>query len=137
MTWCFKHLADSSWRTFQRHNLHTHSVCLFTLSFVCDVLNHPAICQCSNVANLFRCLERSMLLIFPSSLEMAIIQTSLEQMPLVCFFRPFVFVGDLLYGVTIQSILPILVIPPLHTTLTVSFPLWIGNHGVRQLTIRC
>ena len=79
-----------------------------------------------------------MLLIFPSSLEMAIIQTSLEQMPLVCFFRPFVFVGDLLYGVTIQSILPILVIPPLHTTLTVSFPLWIGNHGVRrQLIILC
>jgi hypothetical protein len=53
------------------------------------------------------------------------------------FFRP-LYVLLTYHGVTtIQSILPILVIPLFHTTLTVSSPLWIGNHGVHQLTIRC
>ena len=42
-------------------------------------------CQCSNVANLLRCLERSTVPIFPSSLDLALIQTSLELMLLVCF----------------------------------------------------
>ena len=37
---------------------------------------------------------------------------------------------------TIQSISPILVIPISHTTQTVFSPMWIGNHGVRQPTIR-
>ena len=43
------------------------------------------------------------------------------------------------HGVTtiIQSILSILVTPLFHTTLTVSSPLLIGNHGVRQLIIHC
>ena len=41
--------------------------------------------QCSNVANLFRSLERSIVLIFPRSMDMALTPTSLELMLLVCF----------------------------------------------------
>jgi len=36
---------------------------------------------------------------------------------------------------TTQSTLPIPVTPLFPTTLAVSSPLWIGNHGVRRLTI--
>ena len=32
VTFCFKRLANSSWKTCQRHNLHSRSVCLFFFS---------------------------------------------------------------------------------------------------------
>ena len=35
MTLHTKHLADSSWKTFQRHNLHSHSVCFYFQHYFC------------------------------------------------------------------------------------------------------
>jgi hypothetical protein len=74
----------------------------------------------------------------------ALLQTSLELMLLVCFFfQAFVAIlcaADLpiTTTTTIQSILPILEDPLFSATLliTVSFLLWTGNHGVRQMIIR-
>ena len=72
---------------------------MFFSSFFCERSKSYAFCQCSNVANLLRCLDHSTLLIFPSSLDLmfldlALNQASLELMLLVCF-HAFVFVADL------------------------------------------
>ena len=104
--------------------------------YFCDVLNHLPFVKCSNVANLFRRLEHSTVLIFRNSLDLAKIPPSLELMLLVCFQGLSKVVCSCWLTIHIQSILPIPVNPLFHTTLRVSSRLWIGNHGVRQLTIR-
>ena len=63
----------------------------FSQLYLCQwCFKSSAFCQCLNVANLFRNLERSTVLIFPSSMDMVLIQTLLELMLLVCFFQAFV-----------------------------------------------